>query len=793
MDLIWLAVAWVSGMLLEAWLSLPALGLVLLCLPPLALILLWRERLSWRRLGVYGLVLVAGAWRVLAMQPQIAAHHVAFYNDGPDVTLTGVIVADPDIRDRYTYLRVRAESLTTADGTRPVQGDVWVRAPRYPYRAYGDRLEVSGRLETPPEDADFSYRQYLARQGIYSMMSRPRLTLLAANEGSWLLSLLYGLRRRAQATLAAIFPEPEASLLTGILLGIESTLPEEVVDAFTRTGTIHIIVISGFNLTLVAGLFIRAGTQLWARRPALLVACGSIVLYTLFVGATPPVVRAALMVAVSLLAYGVGRPYAAGRALAATAIIMTALNPGLLWSASFQLSFAATVGLIVLAPLLEGRFGDRLIGWLPPEAQASGSSLLRELLVASLAAQLTTLPIILYHFRRLSLVALVANALILPVQPYLMTLGGVAAGLGLLWLPLGRVVAWVPWLFAAYTVRMVEWAARPAWASVTVPFPGWLVVMYYAALAAAVWWWRYRAAPGSRRRAAWEGAPRRGGAVGLLAGAALLATLAWVAALSLPDGRLHVSFLDVGEGDAILIQTPHGQQILVDGGPEPSRLLSALGRCMPFWDRTLDLVVLTHPDSDHLAGLIPVLERYRVRAVLCGEWPATSAAVAQWQSLLADRGIARLPAQPGTQITWGETIHLQVLYPPVGWLPLTAADDNNRSLVLRLTCGEVAFLLTGDIEAAAEAYLLANGELAPAWVLKVSHHGAAEGTSAAFLRQVQPRLAVISVGADNNHGHPAAATLQRLHVAGAQVLRTDQQGTIELITDGTVVEIRTAR
>lgn len=792
MDLIWLAVAWVSGMLLEAWLPLPALGLALLFLPALTLILFWRDQPSWRRLGIYGVAFVAGAWRVLTMQPQIDAHHVAFYNDGPEVTLTGVVVADPDIRDRYTYLRVRAESLTTADATRPVHGDVWVRTSRYPYRTYGDRLEIVGRLETPPEE-DFSYRQYLARQGIYSMMSRPRLTLLATDEGSRLLSLLYGLRRRAQATLAAILPEPEASLLTGILLGIESTLPDEVVDAFTRTGTIHIIVISGFNLTLVAGLLIRAGAQLWGRRPALLSAFGGIALYTLFVGANPPVVRAALMVAVSLLAYGVGRPYAAGRALAAAAIVMTALNPGLLWSASFQLSFAATVGLIVLAPLLEIKFSDRLVGWLPPEAQAGGNNLLRELLVASLAAQLTTLPIILYHFQRLSLVALVANALILPVQPYLMTLGGMATALGLLWLPLGRVAAWIPWLLAAYTVRVVEWTARPAWASVTVSFPGWLLVVYYAALAAAVWWWRHRAEPGPRLRAAWQGAQQRGNAICLIASAALVAMLVWVAALSLPDGRLHVFFLDVGQGDAILIQTPHGQQILVDGGPEPSRLLAALGQRMPFWDRVLDLVVLTHPDSDHLAGLIPVLERYQVEAVLCGEWPATSALVAQWHSLLASKEIKRLPAQPGTQITWDEATRLQVLYPPPVWLPPTAADDNNHSLVLRLTHGEVAFLLTGDIEAAAEAYLLSDGQLASAWVLKVSHHGAAESTSAAFLRQVQPRLAVISVGADNQHGHPAAETLQRLHEAGAQVLRTDHQGTIELITNGISLEIRTTR
>ncbi len=269
----------------------------------------------------------------------------------------------------------------------------------------------------------------------------------------------------------------------------------------------------------------------------------------------------------------------------------------------------------------------------------------------------------------------------------------------------------------------------------------------------------------------------------LLGFLALCAVVAGLALARLPDGRLHVYFLDVGQGDAILIRAPDGRQVLVDGGPSPAALLDELGSLLPFWDRTLDMVVLTHPDTDHMNGLLPLFERYRIATVLDtvqdgGEAPAWSAALA------AHRG-QRITARRGMRLVLDD-LRITVLHPAEPLLPETS--DNAASLVLRLDYGEISLLLMGDAEQATEEALLAAGQPLQADVLKVAHHGSGGGTSAAFLAAVQPQLAVIQVGADNRFGHPHPDTLARL--AQAQVLRTDQDGRIEVISDGRRLWIR---
>lgn len=271
---------------------------------------------------------------------------------------------------------------------------------------------------------------------------------------------------------------------------------------------------------------------------------------------------------------------------------------------------------------------------------------------------------------------------------------------------------------------------------------------------------------------------------------ALLAAVAWLALRGLPDGKLHVYFLDVGQGDAILIVAPDGRQVLVDGGPSPTALLNELGAVLPFWDRSLDLVVLTHPDVDHITGLIPLLDRYRVGQVL--DVPQSDAAqeAAPWLARLRQADVPRSYAQRGARLPVGDLL-LTVLHP--GPVPLTgtASDDNNNAIVLRLDYGQISILLTGDAEQEAEADMITAGLALRADVLKVGHHGSNGATSASFVASVAPRLAVISVGAQNTFGHPHPAVLERL--AGVEVLRTDQNGRIQVVSDGTNMWVRTER
>jgi competence protein ComEC len=737
--------------------------------------------------------MLLGALRYQAALPDLNDPNlVAHYNDGGWVTLDGTVQGYPDVRDTWTNLKLKAESIDREGEAHPVRGTILVRAPRFPEVHYGDRLRVSGLLQTPPELEDFSYRDYLARQGVYSLINRPQIAKIESGQGSPFWAAIFAAKDRARDAIARLVPDPEASLLQGILLGIRSGIPADLYDDYNATGTSHIIVISGSNLTFVATLFTLTFGLILGKRRAYWFTIAGITLYVLLVGADAAVVRAGLMGGLFVTAIYLGRQSTAYVSLFASAFVLTLINPQSLWDVGFQLSFAATLGLILFAPAMERLFEQGLTRIVSPDRARHGIRLLYQALILTLAAQVLTIPLVVYHFGRLSLVAPLANLLILPVQAPIMALGGAAAILGLVPLlePLARAIAWVPWLCLAYTNAIVRWLAGWPFASLEIrrTDAGWLAVAYIA-LVVALWAWSQR--QDSARRA-WSALTSRRSTAVILGGPLAIAILAWLAIAQLPDGKLHVAFLDIGQGDAALITTPLGQQILVDGGPSPSALTSALGQQMPFWDRSLDLLVMTHPDADHITGLAEVLNRYRVDGWLDNGRPDDDALYAQCMARLEEGTVTRWVARAGDRLELDSGIILEVLHPQSELMAATEADANNNSLVLRLVWAQASFLLTGDIEAEAEHLLLGSGQPLPSGVLKVAHHGSGGSSTAEFLSAVDPMYAVISVGADNRFGHPQDAVLDRLAQMGdVEILRTDEQGTIEFVTDGRQMWVRT--
>jgi competence protein ComEC len=260
----------------------------------------------------------------------------------------------------------------------------------------------------------------------------------------------------------------------------------------------------------------------------------------------------------------------------------------------------------------------------------------------------------------------------------------------------------------------------------------------------------------------------------------------------MPDNKLHVNFLDVGQGDAILIRTPVNQDILVDGGPSPQAISSELGRRLPFWDRTIELMVLTHQHADHLTGLLETLRRYKVKQVLVLETDAQLPQWDEWLDLIQKRGIKSTFAQAGQVINLGtDEVTIEVINP----LPDSTVPDMDNGIVLKLICGKVSFLLTSDISQEAELDLITRRADLTGTVFKVSHHGSNYSNSAEFLAVVDPELAVISVGTDNQYGHPGEETLDRLidRIGLEKIYRTDENGTVEFITDGERLWVETER
>jgi competence protein ComEC len=710
-----------------------------------------------------------GASRYQSKQPDLSdPGFIAWYNDTQSkVILEGVITAPPDVRDSHTNLRLAVDKIRPANDTtflyREVHGLLLVKVPAGDIWRYGDRVHLEGRVEAPSEDEGFTYRDYLARQGIYSILNWAEPQLLRRDQGSPVLAILYRLKERALTTVYRLFPDPEASLLAGILLGVETGISPDVQEAFKATGTSHIIAISGFNIAIIAGLFTTAFSRLLGRKWGAVAAILGIVLYTILVGASPPVLRAAIMGILALFARQLGRQTGVNT-LAITAMGMAVFNPNVLWDPGFQLSFAATLGLVLYADPLQAWFTGLLARRLPLATARRFAGPVGDYFLFTLAAQVMTLPIIAYHFQRISLVSIIANPVILPAQPPVMILGGLAALLGMIWQPLGQVLAALAWPFIAFTIRAVEWFAIFPGGSFSLGSVALVVVIgiYLLILALTVW------------RANFRQKLLAMGPVTALAAFGVATLFIWRAAFSAADGRLHVTILNVSDGalsgEGILIRTPAGRNLLIDGGPSARRLSDALGRRLPPTDRGLDWLVVAVPGDEQTLSLLQVLGRFPTANVLWAGPTHGTYGARELQAFLARAGISPQKAMPGQALDLGDGAVLRVL--TVGargaillleWdrfrllLPLGANLDDLEALEYGKSIGNVSALLLAD-----SGYAPSNP---PEWIANL-----------------QPQVVLLSVSAADREGLPSPETLELLQ--GYSVLRTDCNGWIELSTDG---------
>ena len=594
-------------------------------------------------------------------------------------------------------------------------------------------------------------------------------------------------------------PEPQAALANGMLLGIDWSIPTDLYDQFRRTGASHVIVISGSNVALIAGVLLALSWRVLGRRRAALPALVGIACYALLVGGDAAVLRAALMGGLVVVAMAMNRRATALVSLGVACWVMTLADPLALWDVGFQLSGAATAGLVLFLPVFSALFArvwpgphGYLTASSSPVSQIPGSGtlsighLLRGLvvdgLVVSLSASIMVLPLVAYHFKQVSTVFLLTNLLIVPVQPLITVWGsaGVLAGIvGLSWL--AYLPLWVAWLGISWTVVVVSWFYAIPGAIVEVQSFGLgSLVLTYTVILACRWYKRWI---GPLRRAArWTAAnwPMRLAGPVLAGVLAIAAALIWTAVSALPDGLIHVYFLDVRQGDGIFIQTPSGRQVLVDGGQSPQRLLGQLGDVMPYWDRSLDLLVLTHPDQDHMAAQMEAPWRLDVAHALESEAGHDDADGELWRQSLAEAGVLVKSESAGGWIDLGDGVALWVLWPSVE--QSNQSPDNENSLVMKLVYGDFSVLLTGDLGHSGEAQLLAQDAPLQSIVLKVGHHGSSTSTGAAFVQAVNPQIAVIQVGADNEYGHPTQEVLENLD--GRTVLRNDRHGRIHIASDG---------
>jgi len=585
---------------------------------------------------------------------------------------------------------------------------------------------------------------------------------------------LDGLREALADPLRRLIPEPEGGILRGIVLGERAAVDADLASAFARSGTSHLLAISGFNMTLVAAAvaLLARGRVRPAVTAALTVSC--VLAYSVLVGLAPSVARAAVMAVVASLGLAFGRRPATDNALALAVATMVGIDASAIGDVGFLLSATATGGLLYLGDPISRRLGS-----LP--------GAIRQGLATTLAATLPTIPIIAAVFGRVSLVSPLANLVAVPLFPPLMIAGAATAAVGTVSLDVAQLPGLLAYALAFVLRTVVETSAALPLASLAVP-DGPLAGLAYGALVAVALFCGpaaiSRLAPTIVRRVRLPRGPdlsslsrsqlgrptlwvSAGLVLVLIGGSA--ATVFWPT----PSG-IRVRALDVGQGDAYLVEFD-GETLLVDGGPDPARLLAELGASLPPWNRRIDLIALTHAHADHADGLIGVLERYEVGLAIEPVGLNPGAVSTAWGDRIARAHVPRRAVSAGMRMRIGDAT-----------LAILAPNGDPRvdvpSLVLRLDRGSFSMLFMGDATEQAQADLLLSPGSLAARVYVPPHHGAASAYAMPLVDAVRPSAAVISVGAQNRYGHPTPETLAAL--GRIPTYRTDRDGTVELDQGG---------
>lgn len=726
-----------------------------------------------RLVAVFAIGLSIGVCRLgPVLSPAPPAGDVSGWALPSDAVVEGMLVGAPVVRGDATVIVLAVERAVWGGEATVASGRIRLTV-RMPLQASsGAVVRAAARLRRPKNfrtPGSFDWVGHLASRGVYVVGStRGGVEVLSpapAGPTRWLSEW----RRQIATAIDATGSTAATPILRALVIGDDAGIPPAVRDDFARAGVAHVLSVSGLHLALVVAGAAWLARWVWSRSAWLLVrsnvdvvsaSVGALaaVTYAVLAGLATPTARSALMVLLGLGATVIGRRPEPMRALGLTALVIVWCRPGVSREAGFQLSFVSVLALLSMARL--------------PAEPRPRFALVREALRASVVASVATTPLTAFHFHQVSLIAPLANLVVIPLFGSVVLAPALVGACCVAWLP-GAAHA----LFVAATlvlqvaVSLVGRMAGCSWAAVETPIPSvWELIAIYGLLV------------GPRL-------PLRELGLCVVGAAALfLVADAGIAARARGlSGSLRITFLDVGQGDAAVVEWPDGRVMLVDAGGFPGSDFDVGSAVVaPFLAsariRGVDLAIVTHPHPDHFAGMPAVFARHPVGLFWWDGVPASGDVWARLDAVARARDVRRerplpqwnVPGWPG----------LSVLHPQAGW----TSSPNDASVVVALRWRAFGALFTGDAERAAEAAMAAGGRLQPTTVLKVPHHGSRTSSTADFLDRVQPRIAVISAGTDNRYGLPAPDVVARYRARGVCVLRTDQCGAVTVVTDGVRVE-----
>lgn len=716
--LVTIAGAWLVGILLAAFFPLPSLAFLPGAAAALVFAVLLRHDKPGQFVMCMMLCVLLGAWRYSMAAPANDPQAITHYIGVSKLDVRGTIPDEPTLQGRTRVLIVAVSQVSRDGGItwQSADGQISVRTlgtlVEDPYGAnYGDSIDVQGKLQ-PPDG--------YSPPDVFASMAFPLISVDASG-GNPLIAFLYHLRIALANSIARALPEPEAALLIAILLSVHTPTLKALTDAFNQTGTAHLIAPSGFKVTVLAGLIASSTSRLYEEQPRseekttrLLPAqrrggwrrwCAtglilvSIAAYTLLSGAGPAAIRAGIMGALLFIAPRIGRTYNIYTALALTAVLMSLFDPFVLWDVGFQLSFLGTLGIVLLTP-----FFQRLLH--PIERLPLGQHI-AEISAVTLAAEAATLPIIAINFQVISFIAPITNVLSVPLLSALILLGLLTGATGLIAAPLAALFGWIAYPVLWYLHTLASWGASlpGAYTSIDPATASSLACIYYVLLAlATIVIVRRQSAKAPAMQPVHAPPPVISRPTWRIfqIGAALLVILATgtVALASQSSGQLTIAFLNVGsaaqptQGEAIFIRTSDGKTMLIDGGPDAASLAQALQGRIPFWQRSLDLILLTSPKTDHITGLQDIVNRYSIGEVIDAGMLHPSAAYTLWRRSISEGYLHYMQAMQGRSLSVGAETTLQIAWPGAR-LHKSSNEEIDNGLALRLVAPGLRVLFLG--------------------------------------------------------------------------------------------------
>ncbi len=781
------------------------------------------------------------------VDPRFPANHVSCFVDSGPWRIVGVVDARPLEFESRTQFVLRAERLQSGAEVQTVTGLLRVTATGETVVVHqGDRVALHGRIRSIRNfnnPGGFDFKRSMAYREIWASatVKGAELDLLEKQVESGMLGAI----DRMRSTIAGLIDQaglgPEAEVLKALVMGDQSGIAPGIRLAFTRTGTSHILAISGLHITIVASIAFALFRwflgwipimlrQAWTHKGAALLTLAPITLYALIAGFSPSTQRSLIMVAVFLTAFLAERETDLLNTLALAALAILCVQPAALFSVSFQLSFAAVLSIVWVFERMQLRRSAA-----PSDFDGRIVQIRRSLLTffgVSLAATWGTLPLGVHYFNNVSFVGLLANCIAIPLMGYFAVAAGLLGTLlAALSTPTAVVCYQIGGLVVSQSMVIMEWMAQwPYAAGRTVSLSILEIILFYLVSWAAFHLFTGRSRtisssntlvnaspacdpravppaprwPGCKRFQAIQRAVRSRNAVWavliLSLTAAGLDAGCWVYQRFWRQD-LRVTMIDVGQGSAVLIEFPGGGTALVDGGGfADSAAFDVGGRVVAplLWHRkiaTIDTLILTHPNSDHVNGLVFVADNFQVRALWTN---GESRPIAGYEALMqtaARRGIAvpDFAEIPRESMAWGARV--EVMYPPVDFLQRRQIErwrrnENNNSLVIRVSLGDVSVLIPGDIMRPAEEDLVATaGNRIKSTVLIAPHHGSRSSSSEVFLGATAPAAVLVSSSGRSGGGMPHPQVLERFERQGVRVYRTDRNGAIHLATDGRQLSI----